>query len=187
MPGRTYQAPDAPPAPATPQANGCAPPPATRPDGEPAFRFAVPGPEFVDFGGPGGDAFAAGAPRGPPGAGARAAAPPPRRAACCNPLQHDSPGDRSMRPPAARSRRSPTAARARRVHRAVRRGRAAAGGPGRRASADRLCAVRGGGAPAVRERLHRRALLGHPGVPGEAARAPPAATVRASGPAAHGP
>jgi len=81
MPGRTYQAPDAPPAPATPQANGCAPPAAARADGEPAFRFAVPGPKFLDFSGPGGDAFAAGAPRRPARGGRprRRAAAPPRR------------------------------------------------------------------------------------------------------------
>ncbi len=87
MPGRTYQAPDAPPAPATPQANGCAPPAAARADGEPAFRFAVPGPKFLDFSGPGGDAFAAGAPRRPRPAPAAA---PPRCAACRTPKQHDS-------------------------------------------------------------------------------------------------
>ena len=63
LPGRSYQAPSTP---TTPPANGHFEPGA---DGaaaaaEPAFRFAVPGKEHIEFSGPGGDTFVDGAARG---------------------------------------------------------------------------------------------------------------------------
>ncbi len=60
IPGRSYQAPSTP---TTPPANGACSDAATdaNPAAEPSFRFAVPGPEFTDFSGPGGDSFAKGA------------------------------------------------------------------------------------------------------------------------------
>lgn len=60
LPGRSYQAPSTP---TTPPANGHFEPGA---DGaaaaaEPAFRFAVPGKEHIEFSGPGGETFVDGA------------------------------------------------------------------------------------------------------------------------------
>ncbi|KAK9835411.1 hypothetical protein WJX81_007895 [Elliptochloris bilobata] len=59
IPGRSYQAPSTP---TTPPANGSF---VTAADGaaepvEAAFRFAVPGPDHIDFSGPGGDSFVQG-------------------------------------------------------------------------------------------------------------------------------